>query len=372
MSAEHVRDRFICLVLGTSEGGVGTHVRVLAARLTAAGATVVVCGPAATQELFDFAAAGANFVPLPVTQGVRPLADRRAVTLLRSVIGSADLVHAHGLRAGYVAVRAAPARTPVVVTWHNAVLGSGPRRRLLASIERRIAANATLNLAVSSDLVARIRAFGGVAELAPVGAMRPRALERTCEATRGELGAVGRPLVLSVGRLHPQKGFDLLVQAAASLAGRVPAPLFAIAGEGPARRALERAISRAGAPVRLLGRRGDVPELLAAADVVVMTSRWEGSPLAAHEALFAGRPVVAAAVGGLPDLGADGAVDLVRAGDVPVLAAAIARILDDHDHAARLAARGAARALTWPDGTASADAVIGRYDELLRATRLRA
>jgi glycosyltransferase involved in cell wall biosynthesis len=365
VTAEHVRGRTICLVLGSSEGGVGAHVRVLADRLVTLGATVVVCGPAATQQLFDFVAAGARFEPLPVSAGIRPLADRRAVALLRGVVAGADLVHAHGLRAGFVAVRAAQARVPVVVTWHNAVLAGGPRRQLFAAIEKRIAREATLNLAVSSDLVARIRALGGVAELAPVGATPSHSPAGSTDATRAELGAGDRPLVLSVGRLHPQKGFDVLIQAAGLLAGRVPAPLFAVAGDGPMRAELQRRIGRTAVPVRLLGRRADVPELLAAADVVVMPSRWEGSPLAAHEALLAGRPVVATAVGGLPDLAAGGAIDLVPAGDAAALAAAIARLLDDPEYAAALAARGAARALTWPDGMASADAAISRYAGML-------
>lgn len=364
--ADGVRGRTIALVLGTSEGGVGTHVRVLAGRLAAQGATVVVCGPPATQQLFDFVTAGARFVPVPVAQGVQPLADRRAVALLREATMGADLVHAHGLRAGFVAVRACDPEVPLVVTWHNFVLATGVRRRVYAAIEKRIATAATLNLAVSSDLVARIQAFGGRAERAPVGAERLRAAVRTVQAVRAELAAADRPLVLAVGRLHPQKGFDVLVAAAALLAAQVPRPLFVIAGEGPLRADLERRIARTGAPVRLLGRRDDVPDLLAAADVVVMPSRWEGSPLAAHEAMFAGRPLVATAVGGLPDLAAGGAIELVPPRDAPALARAIARVIDDPQHGAELAARGALRALEWPDSVTTADAVITHYGELMR------
>lgn len=355
----------IALVLGTSEGGVGAHVRVLAARLVERGADVVVCGPPATEEVFDFTGSGARFTPVPLTQGVRPWADRQAVAKVRAVSRTADLVHAHGLRAGFVAVRASAPDVPVVVTWHNAVLATGLAGRLYATIERRIAVRATLNLAVSSDLVSRIRSLGGAAQLAPVGSQR-RTPSRSVEEVRAELVAGDRPLVLAVGRLHRQKGFDLLVDAAASLAHRVPTPMFVIAGEGPARADLERRITSAAAPVRLLGRRDDVPDLLAAADIVVMPSRWEGSPLAAHEAMLAARPLVAAAVGGIPDLGAGGGISLVPPGDLPAFARAIEQLLDDPHRATALAERGALRALEWPDSMASADAAIACYSGLLR------
>ncbi len=90
--------------------------------------------------------------------------------------------------------------------------------------------------------------------------------------------------------------------------------------------------------VRFLGPRRDVPALLGAADVVVVPSTWEGQPLIVQEALRAGRPLVATRVGGIADLtGEDGAV-LVPPGDPVALAAAVTRILDDPEAAARLAA----------------------------------
>ena len=354
----------IALLLGTSDGGVGAHVRVLARRLVESGAAVVVYGPVATEERFDFTGTGAGFAAVRVSQGPRPLADRAAVAAFRASAIGADLVHAHGLRAGFIAVRAAPAGVPVVVTWHNAVLATGLARRIYAVIEKRIATGAALNLAVSSDLVARIRELGGIAELAPVGSTR-RTPTRSVQSVRSELAAGERPIVLSVGRLHPQKGLDTLVDAAVALKSRRPVPLFVVAGEGPQRADLERRIAAGAAPVQLLGRRDDVPDLLAAADVVAMPSRWEGSPLAAHEALLAARPLVAAAVGGIPDLASDGAIKLVPPGDPHALASAIALLLEDPVAARELAARGLRRAQDWPDSEASADAAIERYASLL-------
>ena len=106
-------------------------------------------------------------------------------------------------------------------------------------------------------------------------------------------------------------------------------------------------VSRERAPVTLLGHRDDVPDLLAAADLAVVTSAWEARQLFAQEALTAGVPLVATAVGGLPDLVDDAAV-LVPPDDVDAVDAAVRRLLDDPGGRAELARRGAARAAGWP------------------------
>lgn len=353
----------VALVLATSTGGVGRHVRSLAAGLPAHGAEVAVCGPAATEAAFSFADAGARFVPVEIPTGPRPVADARAVRRLTAELRGAGVVHAHGLRAGLLAGFALPRRTPYVVTWHNAILAAGVRRRMAALLETAVARRATVTLAVSADLVDRARAAGGrdVRLLAVPAAPLPPA--GSAARVRTELGATDRPLVLAVGRLHPQKGFPTLLEAAGQLARRRPPPVVAIAGDGPARAELAASIAAGGTGVRLLGHRSDVAALLAAADVVVLPSRWEGSPLAAQEALAAGRPLVATAVGGVPDLVGDGAV-LVPSGDPASLAVAVSVLLDDPAAAAAVAARGVARAASWADEASTVAAVAQIYEAL--------
>ena len=355
------------IVLATSTGGVGRHVRDLAAALASAGTEVTVNGPAETERLFGFTAAGAGFAPVEISTAPHPVRDARAWRRLAGRTRTADLVHAHGVRAGALAALAPrPADAPLVVTWHNAVLATGPARVLGTGLERLVARRADMSLAVSADLVARIRRLGGTdARLAPVGSRHLGAPARSREDVRAELGAGPGGLVLAVGRLHPQKGYPTLLAAAALLARRDPAPVVAIAGDGPSRGELEAAISATGVPVRLLGRRDDVADLLAAADVVAMPSVWEGSPLAAHEALLAGRPLVATAVGGVPDLLAHGAGVLVPAGDAEALAGEIGRLLDDPAAAAALAERGLRRAADWPDADETVRRVRAVYAELL-------
>ena len=104
--------RRVAEVLATSTGGVGTHLRSVLPALADAGAEVTVCGPAATDVLFGFSGAAA-FSPVEISAGLDPVADTRAVLALRRPAAGADLVHAHGLRAGLVAAAAVRAlRTP--------------------------------------------------------------------------------------------------------------------------------------------------------------------------------------------------------------------------------------------------------------------
>ena len=101
----------VALLLGSSTGGIGRHVASLAAGLVRLGHGVTVYGPVATQEHFSFTEAGARFTPLEIPASPRP-GDVRAVTALRRALRAdpADVMHAHGLRAGLVAALAPPWR----------------------------------------------------------------------------------------------------------------------------------------------------------------------------------------------------------------------------------------------------------------------
>ncbi len=355
-------------VLATSTGGVGTHLRSVLPALADAGATVTVCGPAATDALFGFSAAAA-FRGVEISAGLDPVADARAVLALRRAVAGADLVHAHGLRAGLVAAAAVRpgVRRPLVVTLHNALPDrSGLLRRVLSTAERATVRAADVVLAASADLAANAWRLGaGDVRVAPVSAPALPAATRSREEVRAGLGLDdGRPLVLAVGRLHPQKGYDVLLDAAATWAAWPSPPLVAVAGDGPLEADLAGRIRAQRLPVTLLGRRDDVADLLAAADLVVLPSRWEARSLTAQEALRAGTPLVATRTGGLPQLLGDGAL-LVPPGDAAALAAAVGDLLADPARAAALAAAGRAQAAGWPDQAATARALVAVYRELL-------
>jgi len=365
MADADLRGLELGVVVATTAGGTGRHVRAVVDAAVGAGAHVLVAGPAATDTAFGFSSAGATFRDVPIAPGIAPVKDVVAWRRARAALRGRPLVHAHGLRAGFVASAALPRDVPLVVTWHNAVLGGGARARALSMLERRVARRADVTLCVSADLVRRVDGLGGRdVRLAPVGSTMPSRSGADPAVTRASLGVGdGERLVLAIGRLHPQKGFDVLVHAAASLdpAQRVR---VVVAGDGPERAALEELVRRTGAPVDLIGWRTDTGDLLAAADLVVLPSRWEGSPLSAHETLLAGRPLLATAVGGLPELLGDGAAELVPAEDPAAFAAAMSTLLTDDVRRAALAAAGLARGGGWPDGPTAARRVLDVYAEL--------
>jgi glycosyltransferase involved in cell wall biosynthesis len=259
-----------------------------------------------------------------------------------------------------------------VLTLHNALPeGGGPLRAVLRAAERATIRGADLVLAASGDLADNARRLGAPdVRVAPVSAPPLPAPRRGRADVRADLGvAEGRPLVVAVGRLHPQKGYDVLLDAAGRWAGdaRLPEPpLVVIAGDGPLEAELAARIAAERLPVRLLGRRDDVADLLAAADLCVLPSRWEARSLTAQEALRSGTPLVATRTGGLPELLGD-AAELVAVGDPDALAEAVAGVLADPARAAALAAAGRARAAGWPDEAATARTLVAVYRELLGA-----
>jgi glycosyltransferase involved in cell wall biosynthesis len=164
---------------------------------------------------------------------------------------------------------------------------------------------------------------------------------------RTELGlAEDTPLVGAVGGLRPEKAFDVLVEAHAQLIARAGDVHLAIAGDGPYRPELERRIADLGIgrKVHLLGHRTDVDSILQGIDVGVMSSDWEGMPLFVFECMAAGVPLVATAVGGVPDLVTDGRTGLlVPPRDATALARGLERALTDQQLAKRLASAAATR-----------------------------
>ncbi len=157
----------------------------------------------------------------------------------------------------------------------------------------------------------------------PVSAYR--APPGTRAAVRAELGIPADTLVFfSAGRLNAQKNHDLLVDAMRALPRDGVDRLALVAGEGELRGALEERAE--GLPVGFLGVRPDVCRLMAAADVFVLPSRWEGNPLVVMEAMAAGLPVLATDVGCVAELVTPGTGRLVRDGDVAGLAREMAAI----------------------------------------------
>jgi glycosyltransferase involved in cell wall biosynthesis len=378
----------VAFVLGTSTGGIARHVRMLAAGCVARGVAAEVFGPAQTDRDFGFSDTDLGqirFTAVEIAARPRVRGDLRAIARLRRLLAAwrPDIVHAHGLRAGALAAIAVAFIRPtaydkkpaLVVTVHNAPPSGGTTGAVYRVLELIVARNADSVLCVSADLEQRMRAAGArrvgralVPAPAPAPAAQPEDVSaETRAAIRAEFGAgPDQAIVLAVGRLAPQKAFGVLLDAAARWDDIEPRPLLVIAGEGPLAAGLRSRAASLGIPVRFAGHRHDVPALLAAADVFVLPSVWEGQSLVLQEALRAAVPIVATRVGGTPDLTGEDAAILVPPADPESLADAVRTVLADPALAARLRQAAAARARTLPSEEQAVTAALAEYRHLTR------
>jgi glycosyltransferase involved in cell wall biosynthesis len=340
-------------VLTTSTGGIGRHVASLTPRLLDRGHQLKLFCPAATTAAQGFADLQVELLPL------------RA---LRQLSG-ADVVHAHGYKAGGLAAAATERGTPpLVVSWHNAVLGTGASGIAGRLLQAGVARMADLTLAASTDLLAEaVRLGAAEARLGPVAAptLAPS------RADRGELRrnlAVGNAdlMVLTVSRLAPQKNLDLVLDIAEAASRSAPVRFF-IVGDGPERSRLEHRVASAALPVRFLGSRDDISELMAAADIALLTSNWEARALVAQEALLAGLPLISTRVGGIEELVADAAI-LVEPGDLSAAVAELLLLADRPERRSSLSRAGLERSRTWPDEDQVADDVLAGYRQAIAAS----
>jgi glycosyltransferase involved in cell wall biosynthesis len=357
----------IAFVLGTSGGGTGRHVRMLAAGCSAAGAGVCVFGPGQTDRDFGFADAVA-FVPVEIAGRPRPARDARSIIRLRQLLRSAgaDVVHAHGLRAGAltaIALVASRRRPPLVVTVHNAPVAGGAIGAVYRILELIVARRAGSVLCVSADLEERMRATGArrvARAIVPPPAMTPDVPAGTSAPLTS-----GRPLVLAVGRLAAQKGFGVLIEAAVRWRDLRPEPRLMIVGQGPLEAGLKARAASLGLDAEFAGQRTDVPALLAAADVFVLPSRWEGQALILQEALRAGAPIVATRTGGNPALAGEDAAILVPPDDPARLAEAVREVLTDPALAHRLRRAALDRARSLPGEEEAVTAALTEYRRMI-------
>jgi glycosyltransferase involved in cell wall biosynthesis len=270
-----------------------------------------------------------------------------------------DLVHLHHVWPAadrYLSMIARAAGVQhIVVTEHLMGESHSPGQRALKRDELK---NADAVTAVTGAIVdTLVRDYGidhSLVRVIPNGAELPDEEEEAALARRWRerlLATPVKPLWVVAGRLEEQKGHDLLFDALAGLPRMGLDFTLVVAGDGSRRAWLEqRAVSLGLTPrVQFVGQLDDVGGLLAAADGVILPSRWEGLPLVLLEAMVRGRPIVATAVGGVADAIEDGVTGtLVPPNDVSALAAAL-----EHLH------RRADRA--WRLGEAAADVARARY-----------
>lgn len=312
--------------------------------------------------------AGIRRIPVALgkSRGAAPVGELASV-LEREAF---DIVHTHGGIAGlYGRLAARRVRGPAVVhTLHgihylhyrNPLLKRG-----LVLLERGLSRNTdavvvvseaderrALELRLASREKLRLIRNGIAPPALPAGFDR--------SVKKRELGFGAGPLVGAVSRLHRQKGLVHFVRAAALFGAIFPEAAVAVVGGGPLREGLEKEARRwgLGNRVHFLGERADAPEILAAFDVFVLPSLWEGLPYALIEAAAAGRPIIATAIDGVREVVRDGETGLlVPPAEPEALSRAVLRLLGDPGLAGKL-------------GRAAGEAIPPRFglDRMIRET----
>jgi N-acetyl-alpha-D-glucosaminyl L-malate synthase BshA len=310
--------------------------------------------------------------------GRRPGLDTHCIRRLADLMRRerVDLLHAHQCTPFFygATARLISGRLPILLTEHGRHFPDLRRRRrvvvnrlLLGRRDRVVGVGHAVRRALIDNEgipARRVEVVHNGIDLAPFAAGRSGR-----EGVRRELGiGPDDSTIIHVARLDPLKDHATALKALARVARKRRDARLLIVGDGPERAAIRQRIDRMGLGphVRLLGQRSDVGRLLAAADLLLLTSRSEGIPLTLIEAMAAGLPVVSTRVGGVGEVIDDGREGLLaEAGDDAALAAHILRLADDRALRERMGALGRRRAEERFSERRMHDRYVKLYGEML-------
>jgi glycosyltransferase involved in cell wall biosynthesis len=304
-------------------------------------------------------------VPMPTPRHPGP-AVLRSLLALRALAREARLVHANGVRAMCYAGLAGRL-VPRPVVWHVRVADRDPvLDRLLVRLASAVVVNSrAVGRRFGTPAPRKVRCIYNGVDLARFAPRPPS------PALRAALGLPPEaPVVVSVGRFVAFKGYGHLLDAAAAVQARRPGVRWLLVGDGPLRGELEARCRSLGLAslVTFAGWREDVPDLLALGDLFVLPSLAEHFGRVLIEAMALGKPVVATAAGGVPEVVADGETGLlVPPADPEALAGAVEALLADRERAARLGVAARRRAETAFSQAGHAEAMAALFRELTGA-----
>jgi glycosyltransferase involved in cell wall biosynthesis len=314
-----------------------------------------------------------------IRRSIRPFWDVRAMRRLTDYLAGADysLVHTHTSKGGLVGRLAARrANVPAIIhtvhgfSFHDE---SGSVAESLYSGLERLGARWCDRIVTVSEfhrMQALEHHIGSEDQIIAIPNGVPNGRVETLrhrDIIRADLGVGDRFVVLSTGRLAEQKGLEYLIRAVQDTVDAVPALMVLLAGEGPLHSHLDQLIDELGVGdfVKLLGFRDDVAELLAAADVVVLPSLWEGLSISLLEAMAAGRPIVTTTIASNREVTRDGAVAmLVPPKDSSRLTSALRDLAASPETREELAAAGRREQLERYSLARMLDQYLDEYDRL--------
>jgi len=350
---------FILYVVTAGEfGGSVVHVLQLAEYMAKKGHQVAILAAPEPRLMENAERLGVQFFSNPYF--VRPVSFRKDLPALFNVVRvvhklNPDLVSAHSTKAGYAARLACFLfRKPVIFTAHGWAFteGKNPLVRYLLALAERLAAKVTRKIICVSEhdknLALRFRVAPEQKLIVIHNGMEPTLyINADGSKVRSELGLKEDEILITmVARFVPQKDHNTLLQALSLLPGGEFKA--ALVGGGERETFFRKKAGELGLrdKVIFLGERRDVPQILAASDIFVLSSNWEGLPRSIIEAMMAGLPVVATRVGGVPELVEDGVTGfLVPPRDPDALAAALQKLLNDPELRRRMGEAGREKAL---------------------------
>jgi glycosyltransferase involved in cell wall biosynthesis len=326
--------RLLRVITRLNIGGPSTHVMLANRGLTERGyECLVVHGSLhhgeASIEFDRFGEVGQLIHMPPLKRSIDPVADSRASVQLRSIVGRfrPDIIHTHLSKAGVLGrgVGLMYGNARLVHTYHGnmaASFFSPAASRMVVAVERWLGARSDALIALSQTQLLELERLrighSGNREVVELAIdldpyRRARTSAARAQARRGVGLGQDAVVILFCGRLVPVKRVDWLLQALAPLLKADPRLLLVVAGDGPERDRLESLCEALGIKqqVRFQGWVAKTADWYAAADLVVIGSSWEGTPLAIIEAMASARATVSTDVGGVRDIVRDGQTGLV-------------------------------------------------------------
>jgi glycosyltransferase involved in cell wall biosynthesis len=311
------------------------------------------------------ASAARAAVPAYAVRDRFPGDPRTAVALARLVDDvRPDILQTHGYKANVLGRLIAPRRRCPWISFLHGDTWENAKVRAYFALERLAVRRADRIVVVAQEMAERLRAAG-------LPGARLRVVHNACvEEPVFDGGGMCSlaPVIGVIGRLSPEKGVDVALRVHQLVRRRFPEARLVVAGEGPEQRRLQQDAARLGlgASIEWLGYSDDVRELYRRLTVLILPSRSEGLPNVLLEAMAHGVPVVATAVGGVPEVAAHGRTGfLAAADDVEGLAALIERIVADPALRAELAARAREEVAARFSLDARLRALTAVYDEVL-------
>jgi len=350
--------KILYVITAAGWGGASVHVLQLMEYMARQGHEVGLVAAPEPRLMEGAKKLGVKVFPNPhFVRPVKPWKDFRALWRVFGAIRQfkPDLVSAHSTKAGFAArFSCAVLRVPVIFTAHGWAFteGKNPFARYLLALAERLAAKVTKKIICVSEhdkeLALRFRVAPEQKLTVVHNGMEPSLyLNADGSKVRFELGLKEDEILITmVARFVPQKDHDTLLQALSLLPGREFKA--ALVGGGERETFFRKNAGELGLRdnVIFLGERRDVPQILAASDIFVLSSNWEGLPRSTIEAMMAGLPVVATRVGGVPELVEDGGTGfLVPPRDPNALAEALQRLIADPELRRRMGQAGREKAL---------------------------